>query len=337
MKIRSLIVASAALAMTAAPAAAQFSSDIPGIPRASVPIRGNHQNRTTWDLNLFTLGGRTQDQKGVTAIANDTLGFAARLGFGQSYRLGSRMELGYDLTLANGLFVRPPTTTGSTGSTGTRSGMNSGGENYARGLFLYALRVGAKFRPIQVLSPEGYGYEAAFGASVQPSFKPVFGFAMERDSTSTGGLLGKKDEQPANRSDTPGIFDGMNQGYQLAGMFSYRARRFLVDAAVLYEGVIASDSTNTAVHQQFTGISPRIGGMFRLTPGFAAGLSWWGEGASPWHDHVRERMPEEKHSTFAPMLSFGSTPEQGVDLIVAAPTGNFRESARLYIRARSTR
>ena len=89
---------------------------------------------------------------------------------------------------------------------------------------------------------------------------------------------------------------------------------------------------------KYDGLSPRIGVMYRLRPNIALGASFWGKGAPPWRDEIWVGVPgEQKKEQYGFTLTLGSRPESGTDLMISSPTGNWSESARLYVRMRATR
>lgn len=318
MKLRTLLIGASLPLLAATPVEGQFSTDLPGVPRASVPFRGGHQNRTAW---TFSYVQQENTALAGTVATGDTRAVGGSLEFGQSFRIGSRWELGYDLGLLQGQFVQLP----SAGAGGTFGGET---DNVLGGSVLQSLRLGLKVRPLHSLSPEGYGYEAALGASFQPSLEPVFGMQVRGDSTQMGGLASSREEEPI-------LFPAAPQTAQFAGMVSYRARRFLVDAALVYTQV--AESENAFAAGDYSGFAPRVGAMYRLTRSIGLGASWWGGGIPPWSGQLGLAGVDEQKSSFSPFVSFGSKPESGVDLLLASPTGDFTESVRLYIRGRSTR
>lgn len=308
------------LACATAPGEAQFSSDIPGVPRAAVPFSGGHQNRTEWTFAGYRIP--------TGADAGDTTALGMRLSYGRSYRLFTRFELGFDVTLVDGLYVRSPVDTLPGGAvTGS----------YPRGVTLYGLRIGGKFRPFAALDPDGYGFQTAIGAAIQPGLKPVFGVERFADSTRTGGQLAKETE------DTDGLtgrdpFASSRTATFLSGMASYRSRRILADAALVVEAVADPDEEGFSPLVNYDGLSPRLGLVVRLTPGLALGGSYWGKGAPPWRDQISVGLPgAAKEESYGVIVSFGSRPESGTDIMLSSPTGDWGQSLRLYIRGRSTR
>lgn len=315
-------VAGLTLAIDAAPAAAQFSSDIPGVPRAAISIRGGRQNRTEWAFSGNKAAGSVAGQ--------DTVGGGIRLGFGRSYRIRSAVEIGYDFTFFDGVYAGEPKGTGTTAKA----------NSYMRGLAAYGIRVGGKVRAYSSLDPDGNGYQVSFGAALQPSFKPLYGYERYKDSSRTGSQFSSKDE-PTTPSAVfkTNPFAKLSSSTMVAAMGSYRSRRVIGDAALMSETAGSREAgEDPSPTKMYNGVSLRLGGAYRLTRGFAVGASYWGSGAPPWRDEVRLNVPgKTKAENFAFLLQFGSAPEAGVDLMLTSPTGSFSESARLYIRARSTR
>jgi hypothetical protein len=322
---RTALVGVAGLALTvgAGSAHAQFSSDIPGVPRAAISIRGGKQARTEW---TFTGG------KAAGAVAGqDSISGGIRLGFGRSYRIGSQFEVGYDFTFIDGVFVQPPK--------GTGTGAAAAAQSYTRALAGYGIKVGGKFRAYSALDPDGNGLQVSIGGALQPALKTLYGFEKLKDSTRTGSQFSNKETTAPSAVFRTNPFAKLRSSTMLAVMGSYRSRRLLGDAALMTETVGAQDASgDPSPTQTYNGLSIRLGGAYRVTRGFAVGASTWGNGAPPWRDEVRLSVPGKvKAEKYALLLQFGSTPEAGVDLMLTSPTGSFAESARLYVRARSTR
>lgn len=306
--------------LSAAPAIAQFASDFPGVPRAAISISGGRQSRTAWTMTGYKISN--------ASAAGDTLAGNLRLSFGQSYRVQSTFELGFDFTLLDGMVMQPPSGT----ATSTKSDL------YLRGLTGYGLRVGGKYRPISALDPDGFGYELAVGGAFQPQLKALYGAEKRGDSSRTGGQFESKTATPS--AAFPGNpFTKLSASTTVAAMASYRSRRLMGDAAIVSETVPdRAASSDPSPLNEFDGVSLRAGGAFRLTPGIAVGASYWGDGSPPWWDEVRTGTPgQQKKEQFGALIQFGRDPESGIDFMVTSPTGKFGESARLYIRARSTR
>jgi len=312
--------------IAAAPAAAQFSSDIPGVPRASISVRGGHQNRTEWTFSGYRVP--------TTTNVGDSLAGGLRVGFGTSYRILSQFELGYDFTLLDGYAVQPPTPKTTTTTTSAAKP-----ETYLRGLAAYGFRIGGKYRPIVALDPDGNGYEIAFGAAVQPQLKPLYGIERQGDSTRQGGQFQKNDKAVSSTFFRSNPFAKLSATTDIAAMASYRSRRLIGDVAIVAEK--AADRTavdGPSPLGVFDGVSIRAGGSYRLAPSIAVGGAFWGLGSPPWRDEVRLNvLGQEKTEQYAFLLQFGSAPEAGVDLMYDSPTGNYGQSGRLYLRFRSTR
>jgi outer membrane receptor protein involved in Fe transport len=316
MMRRTIAGAAALLAALAGPAEAQFSSDIPGVPRATVPFRGTHQNRTEVTFAGYRVPGGGAEE--------DTLALGMRVSFGRSYRVLTRFEVGIDLTVADGLIVRTPAQDAAQGEV----------DYYPRGVTLYGIRIGGKVRPFSALDVAGQGFELAIGGAIQPALRPVFGVEHFGDSTRTGGQFSKDVDGGALRDQDP--FTRTPSATFLSGMASYRARRVLADAALVVEKV--EERGNSAAVASYTGVSPRAGFVFRLTPGLAVGASYWGSGAPPWRDQNLVGIPgAQKEESYGVVIALGARPEAGMDLMLSSPTGAWGESIRLYIRTRSTR
>jgi len=314
------ILAAAFLSATiAVQAQAQFSSDFPGVPRASISITSSHQNRTSWALSGFRIP--------TSGTTGDTIGGGVRVGWGQSYRIATQFEAGFDLTLLDGSAVVPP----------SGKGTDTANKAYVRGLAGYGIRVGAKFRPISSLDPDGYGYEVSIGGGFQPKLKALYGVERRGDSLRMGGQF--SGDQKPNAAFQQNPFASLSASTIVAAMASYRARRVRGDAALVSESVSSpATATDPSPIREVDGISLRAGGSFRILPSLAVGGSFWGSGSPPWWDEIQLGLPgKRKNEQFGFLLQFGSDPESGIDLMLTSPTGKFSESARLFIRARSTR
>jgi hypothetical protein len=299
-------------ALSTKPAAAQFSSEFPGVPRAAVPFAGAKQNRGEFDLLYFNVPAGT---------GRDSMAFGLRIGLGRSWRIRSRFELGFDFSLIEGMHVRER----------RDSSMAESFANYTRAVLGYGLKVGFKFTPINAVSPEGYGYHAGVGVSFQPSLESLFGALLQSDSIITGGVFVEND---ANGNDN--ILNAIPQSIQVAAMGSYRTRRIALDGALILANTDEPANPNTFPVQRYSGLSLRLGAKYRLTRSIAPALLFWGSGAPPWSDRILAHSPGEQKSQWGAALSFGSQPEAGTDLMVMSPTGSLGKSVRLYIRVRST-
>jgi hypothetical protein len=307
MRHAAVAAAGIALVVVAGPVEAQFSSDIPGVPRAATPFAGGRQIRTEYDLSFHRFGGEL----------GDTLMFAGRFGFGRSWRIRTDWEVGFDLSLLEGAHARSPEDDAEEALQVV---------HYSRAVLLHGVRVGAKYRPITSITPEGYGYHVAVGVAFQPAIKPGFA-VVHSDTTLLGGVFVDAD---------PPIVGTVPQALQFALMGSYRARRVTADAALLLEKSEAGSlSDGPSPLTVYDGVSLRLGATFRATPSLALGGSFWGKGAPPWRDRVVLHGPT-KDQNVGLLLSFGSRPEAGTDLILSSPTGSLGKSVRLYIRSRST-
>lgn len=315
-QIACLAVAVGAFATTSG---AQWASDFPGVPRASISIRGSKQTRTEW-----TFEGR---KVAATTGADDAVGAGLRLGIGRSYRVGDQWEWGFDYTFVDLTAQLPPDAAG---------GATKG--NYYRGLLAYGFRLGAKIRPYSDIDQDGNGVELAFGAGYQPSLASLVGYEMLGDSSRTGGQFGDKQKTAASTHFTGNPFTPLPATTMIAAMGSYRSKRLLADAALVSESAStppAEDGPSPV--NDLDGFAIRAGASYRVTPRIALGAAFWGTGASPWRDELRFGLPGKAHtSQYALLVQFGSKPESGTDLIVTSPTGNFSESVRIYVRTRAT-
>lgn len=298
----------AAALLVSAPAGgltAQFSANVPGVPRASLPFHGGSQGRFEVDLTGFKFPGEP----------GDTLGGRLRLGFGQSWRIASSFEFGFDVTIAEGTVLRSPL---DSAAVDPESLLNIDGSA------AYGLRFGLKFRPLSYVDPNGYGFDVAVGVAYQPALEPGFIFQKMGDSTFAGGALGKDDDE----LETPTKIHGSTQ-FLLA--VSYTTKRLTADVALLAETATLEGPSTLVVYD---GTSARLGLKYRLTGGFALGVAYWGSGAPPWRDRLASSVGdiEMNAQQFGILLGFGSTPGKGTDLIISSPRGAFGKAINLYWR-----
>ena len=295
----------AAVLLVSAPAGeltAQFSANLPGVPRASLPFHGGSQGRFEFDLTGFKLASEP----------GDTLGGRLRLGFGRSWRIASSFEFGFDVTLAEGTVLRSPQ---DSTAADPESQLNINGSA------AYGLRFGLKFRPISYVDPSGYGFEAAVGVGYQPTLEPAFIYRKMGDSTFAGGAIGKDDDDLEKTK--------IHASTQFLLALGYTTPRLTADVALLVETATLDGSSPVVVYD---GVSPRLGLKYRLTGGFAVGVAYWGSGAPPWRDRLAGSVGPMNVQQFGILLGFGSRPGKGTDLIISSPTGAFGEALNLYWR-----
>lgn len=320
--ITRIVRAGISLVFVSASAAAQFSSDIPGVPRGSISIRGGTQVRTEWSF--------LANKEPAASGAGDTVGGGLRVGIGRSYRVGDQFEIGFDYTFMDLSLQTPPSAAAGAPKPG----------NYMRGMLAYALRVGGKIRPYSSIDQDGNGFEAAFGVAYQPSLKTLYGIEYSGDSSRTGGLVsGKSTTGAPSAVFKKNPFAAVGSSIMIGAMGSYRSKRFNADAALMNESVEKrAASVDQSPIQGYDGFSLRFGGAYRVTRTVAIGGAYWGAGAPPWRDEVRIGIPGKvKSSDFALLFQFGSEPEGGTDLMVTSPTGNLAQSIRIFLRTRATR
>jgi hypothetical protein len=321
-----VVLAALAAACIAAPASAQFASDYPGVPRAAISISGSTQARNSWAFTGYRIPGGT---------AGDTTGGGLRVAIGRSYRVRSEFEVSWDFTLLDGTIMQTPrsallpTTPASTDKNSL----------YMRGMTAYGIRFGGKWRPVVSVDPNGNGYELAIGGGFQPQLKPLYGYEKLDDSTRSGGQFQTTNATPS-AAFRQNPFAGLSATTIIAAMGSYRSKRLSGDAALVMEkSPDPSAGADPSPLTRYNGTALKAGGAYRLSPGFAVGATYWGSGSPPWWDEVAIGMPRasKKPAQFGLLLQFGSDPESGIDMMYAAPNGNYGQSGRLYIRARSTR
>jgi hypothetical protein len=291
------------------------------VPRGAISSRGGTQARTEWTFTGNKIPGAT--------AAGDSAGGGIRVGIGRSYRIADQFELGYDFTLLDVNVQMPPTAPAGAPKSST----------YLRGNAAYAFKIGAKMRPYSSIDQDGNGIEASFGVAYQPTLQTLYGYATNGDSSHTGGQFASTSTGTSPALYKGNAFASVRSTLVLAGMGSYRSKRFNADAAITNETVgSAGSSADPSPVTGYNGLALRLGGAYRLTRGFAVGASYWGSGAPPWRDDIRVDVAgKSKATNYALLLQFGAEAEGGTDLMVSSPTGNFGQSIRIYLRTRTTR
>lgn len=295
---RTTLVLACALSV-AAPVKAQFSSDLPGVPRGRVSFLSPGQGRFELDMTAFKLG-----ESGA-----DTLAGGLRMGFGHSWRIGSNVELGWDFSLGEVRVVRPKVAdTTQTNVDATAA---------------YGARIGLKYQFFNVVDPDGYGVSASVGVGFQPEVKPVYIYSKSGEESASGGYAGSK-------PDDGGIDSKVHKSTVVMGAVSYRTVRLEADGAIVIEN--SSDPDGVSPIHVYDGTSVSLGARYRLTPGFGVGLVYWGNGAPPWRDRINFGLREINPSDFGFLITFGSGLEKGTDIMISSPTGKFSESVSFYLR-----
>lgn len=283
----------------ASPVQAQFSSDLPGVPRGRVSFLSGGQGRFELDLTAFKLG-----ESGA-----DTLAGGLRIGFGKSWRIGTNVELGWDFSLAEVRMVRPKDEGVATDNLDATAA--------------YGARIGLKYQFFNVLDPDGYGISASLGAAYQPELKPGFIYSKSGDDSQTGGYAGSTPEDG-------GIDSKIHQSTIFMGAISYRTERVEADGAIVVES--SSQDTGISPIRVYDGTSVTVGGRYRVTPGLGLGIVYWGSGAPPWRDRINFGLRDIDPSDFGFLVTFGSGLERGTDIMISSPTGSFSESLSFYLR-----
>lgn len=301
MICRSTLLVLAGLLAAVAPASAQWSVDLPGVPRASLVRQGGHQGRFELEGSWLKPG----------AEAGDSAALAGRMGMGWSWRIASALEFGFDFTLASAQRISGITAPDlPEGATELRI---TGG---------YGFRFGLKFRPISYVDLDGNGVEVALGVGYQPELEPVVRWETRGDSSVVAGLVGGSDVPEGPKVHSSTLF---------MAAVSYRQPRLIGDLALVSESASELPDPFLTVH---SGVGLRAGVRYRLTHGFALGASYWGSGAPPWRDRPTLALASEASSEFGLLLSLGGTPEKSTDLMISSPTGSFGKSVTVYISVR---
>ncbi len=222
MKARNVLLGLLAVT-TAIPSAAsaQFTSEIPGVPRAGVPWNGHAQGRVGIDLSGF----RIEEETGIHWVGR------AGVDWGRSYRIGPNLEVGFDLGLASGLLdnYRP-----------AEDQTDEGPITASEVVIGYGVTVGAKLRPISYLSTAGHGFEAAIAASFRYGSEPVFAYEMVGDSSRTGGLFVGADSDSTSGTEEDLLLESASAvGGGL--ILSYRTPRIMADVALMFESASGTE------------------------------------------------------------------------------------------------
>jgi hypothetical protein len=309
--IRSLGRAIGVLGITAAlaqpsTALAQLYSEIPGLTSASVPYVGRSQSRIDFDL----LYHRT------VTLPGGEWGAEARLAYGRSTRIFANGELGFDFSLANGAYLK-------------RSAADQGGsEAFLGGHAVYGFRVAGKYRLLSTMTPWREGVEIAAFSIFQPGMRTGISIIKDGDETWSGGLFrSPNDEQ--SQFDVFHVPSSWTAGLALG----YRSTRLALDAELAYESTQTADNPVMAAYD---GLYPRVGIMYRLTPGFAAGAAYWGGGSPPWSGQGSLPGVERMTDTFGAVLTLGGREGAGTDLVFASSLRRGDAPIRLFIRARTS-
>lgn len=282
----------------------QWSMDFPGVPTARVPFLSGGDGRFELDVT----GYRLQQE------AADTIAGSLRIGFGNSWRIASRFELGYDVSLGELRLIRP-----------TEGSVSPAPDQHIGGTGVYGMRLGLKFQPYSIVDPDGYGVAAAFGVSYQPELQPVFSYAKEGEDVTTGGYAGSRPPD--------GELETVLTATQAAmASVSFRVSWLDVDAAVTHSRALPT--SGQPLKPAYTGTWLSGGARLYLTSSFGVGAAYWGSGAPPWRDRLGVQVRPETSPEFGFLLTFGANIDGGTDLMVYSPTGDFSESVSLYLRAR---
>jgi hypothetical protein len=295
-----------------APGMAQFSSDFPGVPRAGIAQHGPSQGRFEMDFTGMRIAG-----EGATPWSADSSSVSLRMGFGRSWRVASQLEVGYDVSLADGrlMYIASPSDSAADGA-----------ELDMAAMVAYGLRVGVKYRPLAYLDPQGYGWSSAVGVALQPSLRPGVVYTQQGDSTTVQTIFGGGEE------DGDGGMAIHASTLLYAGL-SYRTPRIEMDVAFLTESADLTSAATSPI-SIYEGTSLRAAGRYRVTPSLAVGAAYWGSGAPPWRDQIAFGVREREPQSFGLLLTFGPHLEKGTDLMISSPTGDFTESISLHLRIR---
>jgi hypothetical protein len=280
----------------------QWSMDFPGVPRARVPFLSGGDGRFELDITGYRL----------RAEESDTVAGSLRIGFGNSWRLGSKFELGYDVSLGELRTIRP-------------GGTSPVEPSQLSGTVVYGGRVGLKFQPYRVVDPDGYGLAVAFGVAYRPEVLQVFTYSKTGNITTTGGYAGARPPDGELKKVVTATQSAM-------GSVSYRVRRLDLDAALTYVRVV--QPSGEPILPSYPGAALAVGARVYLTSSFGIGASYWGSGPPPWQDRIGVDVRSSSLPKFGFLLTLGGNIDGGTDIMVYSPTGDFSESISFYLRAR---
>jgi hypothetical protein len=295
-----------------ADAVTQFSSDFPGVPRAAITHFGTVQGRFDLDFTGMRFTAADDPDRAL-----DSTSVSIRIGFGRSWHVAPNLEVGFDISLAEGRLLH----------LAADGDFADDLENNLAATVGYGLRLGVKFRPLAYVDPDGYGVSAAVGFAIQPSLQPALTYSGEGDSSVLGGAVVSGDDD----DDSPPV--RLHAGMQFLGAVSYRAPRAELDVGVVRESADHTGAFRSPV-PVYQGTSVRVGARFRVTPSIALGAAYWGSGAPPWRDQVNPGVRDLEHAPFGLVIGLGSQREKGTELMLSSPTGNFTESLSFHLRVR---
>ncbi len=291
--------------------AAQLSTELPGIPSPGVPTLSRSRAEWAWEGALTW----KSDDPAVRRFVE------SRVAVGRSYRIFRNAELGLRLTLADLAVLVPEAEVDGEGVPSRFDGSVG-----------YGVVLGAKYRVLSLVDPQGHGVEAALVGTWQPRLEPAIRHVRQGDDIrKTSGLIagraGEADEPVAPSVEVP-------QRTALGAVVGIRQPRWLADVAVVRQQV---GEVEVPWVRQRDGVGVRAGAMARLTPGLSAGVAWWGGGDPPWDNTPIRSDAGRQEASLGLVLSFAERRGAGTRVMITAPTGSFSESIRLYILGYSAR
>lgn len=302
--MRRLMIAAIGAVLLAAPQglSAQWSTNAPGVPRAAIPRLGGIQKRFELDLSGSRVGTDPADSTRARA----------RIGAGWSWRIGSNVEFGFDMTMFEARWAEINFVQGNPAATDKVLAATVG----------YGLRFGLKARPLSFVDLDGNGFEAAVGVGYQPRLQPALIFEKIDDSTQIRGFAGSKDKRASEE---------VHSSLMMMAAGAYKTPRISADLAVVSE---SADKTVASQLPVFSGLSIRAAARYKLTHGFGIGGAYWGSGAPPWRDRTLQSVGRGERTRGGIILSWGSSPEGSTELMISTPTGSFKESISFYLSKR---
>ncbi len=290
---------------------AQLTSVLPGIPSAGVPELGRAQSRVAFGVQF----GRDLPAEATDWVAG------ARAAWGRSSRVFENAEWGFSFTWVDVNYQRF--------AEDGDSGVDPGGALEAHALF--ALQLGAKYRVLSLLDLDGNGWQTALFATARPTLSTAASLRTVGDSTTVRGLGRGAEEDPD--PDFEPWTDVSGQA-QFGVVADYTSSRLFATVGLAVESGTAGE---TEVLDSYSGVSPRVGASYRLTPGLAAGFSFWANGSPAWASEARVRGLDRNSSAAGLVLTFGELTGSGSDLMISTPFGAAGESVRIYFRSRGFR
>lgn len=287
-------------------AAAQVSSEIPGVPSAGIPTLSRSRQEVTFEFG-FAWGPPDPDTRRFGE---------SRISMNRTFRVVRNLEVGAELTLIDGS-VHVPEAGEGRGDRPTR----------IDGSAAYGFALGAKYRFLSLMDLDRRGVEVALLGSWRPTAEPAFRMELEGDNVRRfSGFLTSDDEEGDGVGHPREVPGGATIG--LAGGF--RHNRIQADLSVLRHTYRTVPSPWIPGE---SGTDLKAGFLVELRPSLSVGATYWGNGAPPWANApIRSGITGESGSSVGLLIGRdGDRRGAGTRFLFTSPTDNFGESIRIMI------